>query len=161
MKAAIYILQLAILLTLMSSCMKRPEEAAYTSESQYALEVAQAQKEIKDASGVNLDLSGLVTITENAPGFYAVCKNTTSNKFGKKVIAFSSSYKLLKHDGKVAVILHELGHCYFGLHHSDEGVQLTKPDLMVHQFSDYMLEDIFATESRRAPYVYEMVRRGS
>lgn len=142
-----------------SACQQR-DFYAY-NDPMYSKEVEQARKEIKDSTGVNLDLSELSVMPREVPGVLAQCMDVSSEKTGHKIITVSpSKFKKLPDSAKVTIILHELGHCYFGLQHVVEPQESQTADLMVFRFSFYMLYNLFSTPEGRAPYIIEMVKRG-
>lgn len=155
MKATIFVIKMSILLVLLISCAREVDFLdRYLHNPRYMPELIEARDEIKDATGINIDISGLKVAVEASKGMAAVCHKSSR---GSRMISVNpENYDGLSRHQKITIMIHELGHCYFNLNHIDAH----EPDIMVRQFSYYHLDSIFRTKDQRAPYIQKMIKRG-
>lgn len=152
------------LLMVLSSCAKEKTSliTSYVSDTQYAKEFEQAKNEIKDSSGVNLDLSQLIVVSMEMPNTVATCNQISRDPSSQKIITVSPSlFKPMEINQKISIIIHELGHCYFGLGHLENTKPGDVPDFMVPKISEALVYFYFNSIEKRAPYIKSMVQRSN
>jgi hypothetical protein len=102
-----------------------------------------------------IDFSKVILVEEDLPGNYrALCVAVGLRLNGESaIIKIDPSVKDMKDHNKKLVVYHEIGHCYLGLHHTENRKTImTEGDVLQTFLRQDMEED-----SLRLQYVKEMV----
>lgn len=152
---------LAALTLTIASCAQLKEDLVNgPTTSEYDAEILEARNEIKDATGINLDVSGLVVVVMERPNIAATCSKYEGEKHGEKVLTISPEvYKKRTKEARHVTLIHELGHCYLNLKHIENSSPGFVADIMARYLNQAMVRKYLLTPEMRAPFLVEMVQR--